>query len=403
MEFLRLACREEIYKTYFHLFKPLGSKQVSVFEAYKHFASKDVYATENIPYFPRSSVDGFAVKASNTVGATPSSPVLLRFVGEVSMAERPKLTISTGETCRIWTGGWIPDGADSVVMLEDANIVGEFVEIYSPCATGENVLQIGDDVRQGGLVISKGKEIRAQEIGMLNALGIQEIEVARKPRVLIIPTGNELVEPWQVPENGKIREINSFIVTFLIKNYCEVAERHPVVRDDQKVLFEVIKSVFAAYDLLLLSGGSSKGAGDFAVRAIEEFEDSEVLFHGVRVSPGKPTFFAKIKEKPIIGLPGHPVSCFVSNYLFVLPLVKYLQGALEFVPSPSGFIKAGTDIPSKAGREEWVRVIKVNSNITPLFSESAILSSLVNASGLIRIPENKEGIHKGEEVEFYEL
>jgi len=403
VQFLKLAKREEVYKVYFPRFRSLSTEKVSIFNAFRRFLAQDFVAPHNIPYFPRSTVDGFAVRAKDTVGASSSSPVLLKLVGEIGMSERPTLKVGEGEAVRIWTGGWLPEGADAVVMLESAEVNGEWVEVFRSCGSGENVLDVGDDVKEGEVVIQKGTFLRAQELALLASFGVLEVEVYRKPRVLIIPTGNELVEPWQEIGKGKIRETNSFSVAHLIGDYCEKVDRHPIVRDDKESLFYALRQNMPRYDLILLSGGSSKGSGDFSVNAILDFEDSEIIFHGVYISPGKPTIFARIKEKPIIGLPGHPVSSFIATYLFVLPFVKYLQGAYHYLPEPSGYLKLSEDVPSKAGREEWVRVKRDGDCVAPLFSESGVLSSLVKAQGLIRVPENREGIHKGEEVEFYPL
>lgn len=403
MEFLKLAKREEIYSQYFPLFKSLRTIKVSIFEALRRFTAVPVISPENIPYFPRSTVDGFACKAKDTFGASTSLPSILRLVGEVKMSKRPDFDINDGEAAKIWTGGWLPRGADAVIMLENASLNQDIIEVFKPVAPGENVLKEGDDIKKGDVVIEKGSEIRSQELAILQALGIYEIEVTRPPRVLIIPTGDELLEPWEGLKEGKIRETNSIAVSGLIKEYCEKVERHPVVPDNRAILTKVLRENMAHYDLILISGGSSKGAGDFATGSVEDFEGGEILYHGVYISPGKPTIFARIKEKPIIGLPGHPVSSFVSTYLFVLPFVKYLQGASKYVPQHTGLLRAGMDIPSKPGREDWIRVRKEGESVFPVFSESGILSSLVKAQGLIRIPENLEGIHKGEEVEFYPL
>ncbi|MDI6850742.1 MAG: molybdopterin molybdotransferase MoeA [bacterium] len=403
MEFLKLARREEIYRKYFPIFKSLGTKQVSIFDSAGYFLAEDIIAPENVPYFPRSTVDGYAVRAEDTIGASAENPVLLKIKGEIPMAEKPEILIEPGTAVKIWTGGWLPEGANAVVMLENASLTGEFVEVYRPVGAGENVIKVGDDVKKGEVIILKGKRLRPQEVGILQTFGLLEVKVRRKPRVLLIPTGNELVEPWQEPKDGKIRETNSSTVIALIKEYCELVKRHPIIRDSKGELYEVLRRSMADYDLILISGGSSKGSGDFAVSAIEEFEGSEILYHGVYISPGKPTIFARVMEKPIIGLPGHPVSSFVSTYLFVIPFLKYLQGDKDFSPKPAGYLTAGRDIPSKAGREEWIRVRRDGDYLYPLFSESGILSSLVKSDGLVRIPEEMEGIHKDSKVEFYPL
>ncbi|MEO0273782.1 MAG: gephyrin-like molybdotransferase Glp [candidate division WOR-3 bacterium] len=401
MEFLRLAKREEVYLNYFTLFRPLETEKVSIFEAFRRFVARDILSPEDVPPFPRSTVDGYALIAKDTFGASISSPSILRLVGEVKMAEEPHKKLESGEAMRIWTGGWLPEGADAVLMLENSSLDGELLEVYKPVAPGENILKIGDDVKKGEVIVKKGFPIRSQEMAILQTLGILEVEVHRRPRVIIIPTGNELAEPWQELRPGKIRESNSISILSLIKDYSEKVERHPIVPDDWQSIKSVIKRNLAAYDLLLLSGGSSKGVGDLVTSVIEDFEGGEIIYHGVSISPGKPTIFARIKEKPIIGLPGHPVSSFVATYLFALPLIKYLQGDLNFKPDHLGFLELGTDIPSKPGREEWIRVKREGNRLTPIYSESGVISSLVKADGLVRIPENVEGYHKGELVEFY--
>lgn len=403
MEFLRLASREEVYMNYFTLFKPLGTQKISIFDALRRFTAKDLISPENIPPFPRSTVDGYAVIAKDTFGATNSTPSILKIVGEVKMAEAPLKKLESGEAMRIWTGGWLPEGADAALMLENSSLNGDLLEVYKPVAPGENVLKIGDDVKKGEMIIKMGSEIRPQEMAILQTLGILEIEVHRRPKVLIIPTGNELTEPWQDLKIGKIRESNSISILSLLKDYCEKAERHPIVPDDWQSLKNIIKQNLAAYDLILISGGSSKGVGDLVTSVIEDFEGGEIIYHGVNISPGKPTIFARIKEKPVIGLPGHPVSSFIATFLFALPFVKYLQGNSNFKPKQCGLLEISVEIPSKPGREEWIRVKREENKVTPIYSESGVISSLVKADGLVRIPENVEGYHKGEFVEFYPI
>jgi len=403
MEFLKLVKREVIYEEYFPLIKPTDIEEIDVKNALNRVSAEDVISPEDLPPWRRSTVDGYAVCAEDTKGAIPSNPVFLSLKGEIKMGELPKIKLKRGEAFKIYTGGILPEGATAVVMNEYTNEIRNIVEISKGVQDGENVVHVGEDVRKGEILKRKGDILRPQDIGALLAVGINNVKVYRKPFISIIPTGDELVEPETEPGPGKIREINTFVIKnlFMIEGY-EV-KRYRIIRDSREEFIQAIKECLAEFHLVLIAGGSSKGTRDFTVEAISSIGKPGVLFHGVHIKPGKPTIFAIIDGKPVLGLPGHPVSSFISSFLFALPAARKLEGKNEFLPHPSRWVKAGRNIPSQNGREEWIRVKMDGNYAIPIFSESAIISSLVKADGLVKIPLEKEGVHEGEEVEFYKI
>lgn len=403
MEFLKLVKREVIYEEYFPLIKPLDIEEIDVKNALNRVLANDVISPEDLPPWRRSTVDGYAVYAEDTKGASPSNPVFLNLKGEIRMGELPGFKLKRGEAYKIYTGGILPEGATAVVMNEYTNEIRSIVEISKGVQDGENIVHVGEDIRKGEILKRKGDILRAQDIGALLAVGINNVKVYMRPSISIIPTGDELVEPDTEPGPGKIREINTFVIKNLFVNEGYEVKRYRIIKDSRDEFVKAIEECLAESHLILIAGGSSKGTRDFTVEAINSIGKPGVLFHGVHIKPGKPTIFAIIDTKPIIGIPGHPVSSFISSFLFALPVARRLEGRKKFIPHPSRWVRAGRNVPSQNGREEWIRVKIEGEYATPIFSESAIISSLLKADGLVRIPLEKEGIHEGEEVEFYKI
>ncbi len=403
MEFLTTEPRETIYSDFIDKIQEKHKcETIKVESSAGRVVCKDIKAPLNIPPFDRSTVDGIAVNHSDVIGATPSNPVYLTIKGTVKMGQRPNFSLNKGESAIILTGGWLPDGADCVVMLEHINLYDNQCEVLRAIGSGENVIFKGDDIKEGSILIKKGNVLNAATMGMLHYSGITDVPVSIRPVAFLISTGDEIENPYKkdIPE-GHIRDANSIVISELLKKEGAVVINGGIIRDDETMLLKAIEKGIQNADIVIISGGSSKGSRDYTVSAINKAGEPGVIFHGVAVSPGKPTIFARVHNKVIIGLPGHPVSSFVSSFLFLLPLVRKITGSSKVYPKPLCKVKVAANIPSAEGKENWIRVKIKDGTAHPVFSDSGILSSLAFSDGFIRIDANSEGVKLGEHVEFY--
>ncbi|BAF60798.1 molybdopterin biosynthesis enzyme [Pelotomaculum thermopropionicum SI] len=370
----------------------------------------DVRAPEDVPGFDRSTVDGYAVRARDTYGATEGLPSYLDVAGEVLMGREPEGTVSPGQAWRIATGGMLPPGADAVVMLEyteelDCRTIG----VTRPVAPGENVIRKGEDIAAGEIALPAGHRIRPQDMGMLSSVGVSEVEVELPVRVGIISTGDELVSPGERPVPGQVRDINSYTLYGAVAACGGEPRLYGIVGDDYEKLKRTLELALSENDMVLLSGGSSVGTRDVAALAIDSAGEPGVLFHGISVKPGKPTIGAVVNGKPVFGLPGHPASAMVVFELMVAPLVRsggYAAGEKEMREALTAFPLRAVltrSLHSAAGREDFIRV-RLHCKDGRLFAEpvlgkSGLISTMVKADGLARIPPGKEGVEAGEIVE----
>lgn len=375
------------------------TEMVSLSKAVGKVSAEHVLSVENIPPYDRSSVDGYALKASDTFGSSEALPSILKCMGEIEMGERAERILDDYMCFKIPTGGKLPENADSVVMIEYTDYTDDgFCCVLKPVAPFENVIKAGDDIKIGQTALYKNTLIEAKNIGALAALGISELKVKKRFTVGVISTGDELVEVNEKPKGSQIRDINSTLLYAALKNsYIEV-KTYPIVKDNKNQLKETALKALNENDMLLISGGSSVGEKDVVYNVLCEL--GEVLFHGVSIKPGKPTMFAVAESKPVFGLPGHPLAAFFTTRLFVLPLIDKMLGIEK--TEKSIIRKAVSNIPSNHGREEILPVILLkdeeNEFFEPLFSKSSIISVLNKADGYIRIDKNSEGIKKGEKV-----
>jgi len=383
----------------------LASQRVALADALGRVLAQEVLAPEDLPDADRSTMDGFAVQAADTFGASDSLPLPLELIGSVNMGERSSLVVKKGQAAQIPTGGYLPEGADAVVMVEHCSIAGEtMVEVFRPVTAWENVLRHGEDVCAGKAILSAGRRIEPWDIGLLAALGITEVEVARVPRAVVCSTGDEIVAIDEQPEPGQIRDANAHAVAALLRGAgCEV-ELGGIVPDQEGPLREALQRGLGRADLVVLSGGSSVGERDLMPGVVSSLEHAEILIHGVAMRPGKPTLLARVGDKTVFGLPGHPVSAIVVAQVFLVPFVRYLAGE-PLRQGPLGArisARLSTSIHSVRGREEYVRVrIEESSSgmqAIPLFGKSAMLSSLVRADGMVVVPMQAEGLARGDEV-----
>ena len=369
--------------------------------------AEDLYSAVDLPHFHRAAMDGYAVKAKDTFGASQSLPAYLKLAGVMEMGKEATRPVATGEAIRISTGGMMPPESDAVVMVEYADEVeGGLVEIHRGVSPWQNVIQIGDDIKKGEMVFQRGRRLRAHDLGALTGIGISSVSVYRQPRIALISTGDEIVDADTDPLPGQVRNINQHSLAGLIEECGGELKDWGVVRDDKDQLTKAIGEALEWGDLVLLSGGSSMGAKDIALETILSFADSEFVFHGISISPGKPTIFAKACGKPILGLPGYPVSALVIFDLFAGPLIRRLAGqdtetVTRFTKTVQATLK--TNISSQVGREDYVRVTLERDAdrllAIPLPTKSGAIFTLVKADGMVRIDLNQDGLEPGEEVE----
>jgi len=397
------------------------SAALDSFLALGRVLASDVVAPHPLPEFPRSTVDGYAVRAADTFGAGESLPAYLTLIGEIPMGAPAALTLDSAQCALIHTGGMLPAGSDAVVMVEYTQQIGRGdlhgrpgeIEIMRAVAVGENVISIGEDVRAGQVVIPRGTLLREAEIGGLMALGLTEVRVARKPRVGLISSGDEVVEPNQLAGPGQVRDINSYTLAALVTRAGGEAIRYGIVKDDFSALQAMARKALSECDAVVITAGSSASTRDMTADVIRTLGEPGVLAHGINTRPGKPTILGAAEGKAVIGLPGNPVSALVNGFLFVLPVVEKLLGVL---PRPRATVMARltVNLASQAGREDWwpVKLLTnyrspitnyqlpiTNYDADPIFGKSNLIFTLAAADGLLRIPPDATGLSAGETVE----
>lgn len=402
--FFKVKTSEEVLKI-LEGFGSVDEESIFVGEALDRVLNKEVTAEEDLPEFPRSSMDGYAVQARDTFGASESLPAFLEVTGEVVMGQRPQGAVEPGKAFRISTGGMIPEGADAVVMIEYChNLDDRMIEVSRAASPLENIIRSGDDLKKGSVIFGKGDLLRPQDIGLLAGLGIQNIQVYKRPRVAIISTGDEIVPINQRPESGQVRDIN----TYTLSAFCRQAGAIPVslgvCKDNFSDLRESVEKGLDVSDTLWISGGSSVGARDLTVKVIESFDGSEVLVHGISISPGKPAIIARIDGKAVFGLPGHTASAMVVAEIFLSSFLARLSGEKNLSEDRHVYVEAelARNIESASGRDDYIRVKLVKKDeglfAEPIFGKAGLISTLVEAHGFLKIDRNTEGLYQGQKV-----
>ncbi len=392
---------DDALKLYFEKanLKRLGSEKVDLLNAYNRVLSQDIVAQYDVPHFDRSAVDGYAVKAENTFGASTTNPILLKVVGSVEIGEKADFEIKDGEAVKIATGAPIPKGANAVVMLEYTNDLGEYVEILNAVSPFKNVSRRGEDVKAGEVVISKGEILQPQDIGILASLGVREVEVVKIPKIAVLTTGNELVELCEELEVGKIVNSNSPMICAAIKEIGCIPIPLGIAKDNPKEIESKIEEGLRVADAVIITGGTSVGEKDYVSVVVKNL--GNLIVHGVSMKPGMPTGLAVINGKPVLLLPGFPMAALLAFYTFMPKIVERLLG-IKILKKKGEIIKAIAKrrIPSSSGIRTFARVIYKNGFVEPLrTSGSGIITSMIKANGLVVIEEDKEGIEEGEEVD----
>ena len=393
--FLSITPLEEARVVANGLARSLRAENVSLTTALGRVLAADVVATEDIPSFSRSVVDGFAVIAGDTVGAAEAMPAMLRLSGRVAMGRISEITVGTGECAYVPTGGTLPKGADAMVMVEHTEEVGEMVLVFAPAATGDHVVARGEDFARGSVVLNTGRRLSPRDLGVLAAIGLSEVAVRAAPVVGIISTGNELVEVDAVPGQGQVRDANSSLCAGFVEERGCVPVRLGIIPDERERLEEAIRTAAEGCDLVLVSGGSSKDERDMCASVLEEI--GQVHVHGIGIAPGKPTIIGEVGGIPVIGLPGHPASAYVVLIALVGGVIAAMTGETETVRTLRATLTG--HIPSAKGRTDYIRVRVQGGMATPLFGKSGLLNTLSESSGVVAVPAAREGFEAGEEVE----
>jgi molybdopterin molybdotransferase len=349
-------------------------------------------------------MDGYAVRAADTFGASQTLPMYLTVIGEVPMGRLPGLSVPPGQAALVHTGGMLPEGADAVVMIEVTQRSRENeIEVLKAVAPGENVLRVGDDIAAGVEVFPAGHGLRAQDLGGLAALGVVHVNVARRPRVALLATGDEVVPPETEPAPGQVRDVNSYAVAGQIARAGGLPVRCGIAPDNYEALWLMARAALAEADMLVLSAGSSVSVRDMTGAVINALGQPGMLVHGVALKPGKPAILAVCDGKPVIGLPGNPVSAMVVADLFVVPTVYRLQGAVAWPARKAVQAKLMHNLPSQAGRVDYTpaRLITRDGEqwAEPVFGKSNQIFTLVFADGMIVTPADSNGLQAGEVIE----
>lgn len=383
-------------------------ERISSTNALDRVLAENLVAQTSLPTFSRSTMDGYAVRAEDTYGATESLPAYLTVIGEVPMGRAPQLSVGPAQAAVVHTGGMIPPGADAVVMVERTQkLDSSTVEVLRAVAQGENTIGVGEDVKEGEQLFNVGHTLRPQDIGGLMAMGIMSVRVASRPRVAIISTGDEIISPDITPGAGQIRDVNTYTVSGLVDRAGGVPVPQGIIGDNYEALLAATRAALDNADALVISAGSSVSARDLTADVVNGLGKPGVVVHGVAVKPGKPTILGVCDGKPVVGLPGNPVSAMVVGGLLLVPILERMQGKVASPVRQRVSAILTHNISSVPGREDYVQVQLFSNDgqlmAEPVFGKSNLIYTLVKSNGMIHVPLNSSGLYKGElvAVEFF--
>lgn len=379
----------------------LPVERVSLYDAFNRVNKYDIYSDWDVPDFNRSTVDGYSLKACETFGSSDSIPSEFFKTEQVEMGIKPDFIIEEQQASYTPTGGYLPEGADSVVMVEYVDEADDtMILVNKPVSPGENVIVKGSDIKKGQLVLKAGEKINSLHLGVLASIGIAEIDVLKELRVGIITTGDEIISPDKKLSPGEIRNSNEYYLFGALKRMGAVPKSFGIVKDNFDDIYNMLNLALKESDIVLITGGSSAGVKDQTANVIDKAGNPGVLIHGISVKPGKPTIIGKINDKPVIGLPGHPGAVAAVSEYFIRHLISIIYHKRN-----KNFIKAvmGFNYGSNNGRAEFLPVVLEKDtdgyNAMPLPSGSFQLFNLSRADGCVLIKSELEGLNKGDEVE----
>ncbi|ADQ14530.1 molybdopterin molybdotransferase MoeA [Halanaerobium hydrogeniformans] len=391
--------------------KELEVEKLNLDESLGRIVAEDILSPVDLPPFTRSTVDGYAVRAADTAGASASMPSFLELVGSVVMGEKTELEVLAGEAAAVPTGGMLPEGADAVLMIENTEKIDDItIESSKSLGIGENLVKKAEDIAKGEILFKKGHKLMARDIGALAGLGITELKCFKKPAVSVISTGDELIPPEAEAEAGQIRDINSYSIVSYLKKIGAAPNKVGIIEDNLASLKNSVKNELNQ-DLVLISGGSSVGIKDMTIEILDSLGEPGVLLHGLSIKPGKPTILAIIDQTIVIGLPGHPGSAWTVTTVLVSEIIKVLAGEKNIseigLDDEKYIIKAKLSraIVSDKGREEYIPV-KITKNSSgellaiPQLGKSSLISNLVKGDAVLKIKSYQEGKELGEIVDL---
>lgn len=400
---LEVITPEEVLRLVEREFGRYRTKQerVTLDRAGGRILAEEIRAGEFVPGFDRSTVDGYAVRARDTFGCSDSLPAILELTGQVQMGRGRPGELHPGACMQVPTGGAVPDGADAMVMVEYSEEYGDgTVGILKPAAPGQNLIFKGDDVKPGQMILPAGHRLEAHDIGALAALGVTRVPVWVRPVVGILSTGDELIPAEECPAEGQIRDVNGPMLAAAVEAWGGTARQGGILKDREDLLTEAVRSMTEECDLLLISGGSSVGTKDATCRVLENL--GEILFHGIAMKPGKPTILGRVKGKPVVGLPGHPVAAYFVSHLFVRPLMAGLTGRRLHRYQISAILTQ--PVPANHGRAQYtgVRLERREDCLAahPVHSKSGLITTLAGSDGYLCVPRDCEGFAAGSQVEI---
>jgi len=403
--FFDLTTTEQVYRA-IGAFEPLETERVEAGRAAGRVVAETVLAAEDVPMFDRSNMDGFAVRAADTFGASENASVSLRVTGHVAMGTEATVLVEPGCAVKVSTGAMLPGGADAVVMVEKTeSLADEVIALREAAVPGQNLIRIAEDLAKGDVVFEPGRRLKGGDIGALTGAGHAGVRVYQVPRVGILVTGDEIVEPDAVLRPGQVRNVNEYSLTSLARLLGARVNDYGVSGDDEDNIGVVLTRAASENDLVLVSGGSSKGDKDLTRRAFDRL-GADVLLHGIAIAPGKPTILARKERCALLGLPGNPAAAIVVFTLFCAPLIRVLEGErLDriLLTRPTTRARLSRALTSTPGREDYIRVRLEHDErgtvAIPLAGKSVAISTIARADGLLRIPLSLDGLDAGTDVE----
>jgi molybdopterin molybdotransferase len=374
---------------------------VALAQAHGRVPAEPVHAPHDLPGFARSTVDGYAVRAADTYGASEGLPSYLEVKGAVAMGRAPEGAVAPGIAVAIPTGGVIPDGADAVVMVEHTQeAMAGTIEVVRPAAPGDGLVRADEDAAEGSELVPAGRALRAQDLGLLAAAGVTDVRAHARPRVAIVSTGDEVVDPATAKLGaGQVRDASAVALAALVRDAGGDSDPRGIVRDDHDALAAVLGEAVQSSDVVVVSAGSSVGARDETAAVVAGLGKPGIWAHGIAVRPGKPTLLADCGGVPIVGLPGNPRSALVVFRLLGMPIVRLVGGVTRPPAEASTRARLERDVPSTAGRLDIVQVTVRDGIASPLFGASALLSILSAADGYIVVADEATGLQAGTEVD----
>lgn len=400
--FAKLTPLEEALKVLFSHVKETPKESIETVKALNRILDEKVTSEIDVPPFDKSAMDGYAVIAENTFGASPKNPKTIKKIGAVEIGQTTDKTINPGEAIQISTGAPVPEGADAVIKIEETEIEDNLITLYNSVVPGKNISKRGEDIKVGTEIFDDGTEIKAEHIALLSSLGLKELSVSQKPRVSVYAVGDELIEVGNPLKPSKIYNSNSPMISNLVRLYGGQIIRESSLKDDKEALKQNLLEASKDSQIIIFTGGTSVGTKDFLPEIVGEF--CTILHHGVAMRPGAPILTSYLNDTLVFCLPGTPVAAYIGYLIFVGPALRKMMGCKIIDPRIKIMATISKDVPvSGMGRVSFLRV-KLQYEENEIIAQpvklkgSGIISSITNSDGIVEIPPQQEGLKKGDKV-----